>query len=320
MANKLKKGSSQPEIGEFLSFSDSDIPSRYSKKKRTPPSVERTIAKKLNFERRRFRNMMGDNKDSKKNQEGATTPTNNESEIAMDTDKDSDSDSDGEELGSCSADQLAFERRLMKSMSRIMKKELKSVKSDLKKLNTRQKKQEKHIEEIETIKQENKILKTTCTKMLQENKNLKERINKIENTLLDNNVILHGIREDPWELEHNRLETVIRILSRTIDEPTEEEQLEMARKIRIKSTRRVGSYSTKKNRPVSVCFERFCDADYVLTNKRFLPKGVYADKEYSDETENSRRILRPILRAACNSETYAGKCKLEGDTLGFPTQ
>ena len=311
MANKLKKRSGQPGIREFLSFSDSELPSRYNKKKRTLPSVERIIPKRLNFESKHRKNTMGDNKDSNED----IMMNNNDNESVMDTDKDSDSDSDGDELGSCSADQLAFERRLMKSMSRIMKKELRSVKSDLKKLNTIQKKQEKHIEEIEIIKQENKVLKTTCTKVLQENKNLKERINKIENTLLDNNVILHGLREDPWELESNRMETVIRVISRTIDEPTEEEQLEMARKIRIKSTRRLGHYSTKKNRPISVCFERFCDADYVLGNKRFLPKGVFADKEYSEETENNRRILRPIYRAARNSETYAGKCKMEGDTL-----
>ena len=50
-------------------------------------------------------------------------------------------------------------------------------------------------------------------------------------------------------------------------------------------------------------------------NKKYLPKGVFADKEYTVETENNRRILRPILRAARNMETYAGKCRLDGNTL-----
>ena len=57
------------------------------------------------------------------------------------------------------------------------------------------------------------------------------------------------------------------------------------------------------------------DADYILTNKRFLPQGVFADKEYSEETENNRRILRPIYRAARNNKSYVGKCKMVDDTL-----
>ena len=165
-------------------------------KKRTPPGVKKTVSKRLNLGCEDKNNTMGDNNRSK--------PEHfEENESEMETDNEKDSDSDDEELGSCSADQLAFERRLIKLMSKIMKKELKSVKSDLKKLSIKQKRQEKHIEEFEIIKEENKVLKSTCDKVLQENKNLKERINKIENTLLDNNVVLHGLREDPWELDSN---------------------------------------------------------------------------------------------------------------------
>ena len=174
-----------------LSFSNSETSIR-SNKKRTPPSAEKKISKRLNFGKHPVKIMMSENiKERNKEKE-------KDEEIDMETDH-RDSDSDEEELGSFSAEQLAFKRRLIKFMSKIMKKELKSVKADLKKLNSRQKKQEKHIEEFETIREENKILKTACDKALWENKNLKERINKIENTLLDNNVILHGLREDPWE-------------------------------------------------------------------------------------------------------------------------
>ena len=111
------------------------------------------------------------------------------------------------------------------------------------------------------------------------------------------------------------MEKVVRVISYTIDEGTREAQLDVAWKIRIKSTRRVGIYSTKRSRPVSVTFERFCDADYVLQNRKYLPEGVFVSKEYNEETENNRRILRPILRAARNSETYSGKCRMDGDTL-----
>ena len=53
----------------------------------------------------------------------------------------------------------------------------------------------------------------------------------------------------------------------------------------------------------------------MLANKCYLPRGVFADKEYSEETENNRRIFWPIYRAARKSETYVGKCKMDGDTL-----
>ena len=93
--------------------------------------------------------------------------------------------------------------------------------------------------------------------MLEENNKLRSRLVKIENTLLDNNVILHGIREDLWELESNRLEKVINAISRTIDDDDLDVQLATARKMRIKSAKRVGMYSAKCNHPISVCFERY---------------------------------------------------------------
>ena len=151
--------------------------------------------------------------------------------------------------------------------------------------------------------------------MLEENNELKKRIVKIENTLLDNNVIVHGIRENPWELEVNRMEKVINAISRTIDDDDPDEQLATARKMRIKSAKRVGMYSAKCNCPISVCFERYCDAEYILWNKKYLPKGIFADKEYTEETENNRRILCLILRAAHANENHKGKCKMDGDTL-----
>ena len=46
-----------------------------------------------------------------------------------------------------------------------------------------------------------------------------------------------------------------------------------------------------------------------------LKKGVYLDREYSEETENNRCILCPILKATRGLEDYKKKCKMEGDNL-----
>ena len=46
-----------------------------------------------------------------------------------------------------------------------------------------------------------------------------------------------------------------------------------------------------------------------------MKQGVYVDREYSDEDERERKLLRPILRAARRLPHYRGKCKLDGTTL-----
>ena len=50
-------------------------------------------------------------------------------------------------------------------------------------------------------------------------------------------------------------------------------------------------------------------------NKKHLPKGIYIDREYTEETEKTRKLLRPILRLAKSIPKYKGKSKLEEDYL-----
>ena len=41
----------------------------------------------------------------------------------------------------------------------------------------------------------------------------------------------------------------------------------------------------------------------------------FADRQYSQDTENKRRILRPIYKTAINHRLYKGKCKWEGEYI-----
>ena len=70
-----------------------------------------------------------------------------------------------------------------------------------------------------------------------------------------------------------------------------------------------------RTRPVLVEFFHKSDAAYLLSNRRELPRGVFADQQYSDETERERRMLRPILRAARRHDNYKGKCRMSGAKL-----
>ena len=91
--------------------------------------------------------------------------------------------------------------------------------------------------------------------------------------------------------------------------------MSVAKKLVIKNTKKVGRYRPMFNRPVVVEFNNRKDADYLLYNRKYLPEGVYIDREYSKETEEKRKELRPYLRAACRMPKYQRKCRLEGDAL-----
>ena len=69
------------------------------------------------------------------------------------------------------------------------------------------------------------------------------------------------------------------------------------------------------NRPISITFEKKSQTDQLFESKSWLPKGIYVDKEYTQEVENQCKLLGPILKLARSIETYQGKCKLEDDHL-----
>ena len=57
------------------------------------------------------------------------------------------------------------------------------------------------------------------------------------------------------------------------------------------------------------------DVAYIMENRGYLRKGIFADYEYTAEVERKRRILLPILRTARRIPEYRGNCRLEMDEL-----
>ena len=96
---------------------------------------------------------------------------------------------------------------------------------------------------------------------------------------------------------------------------TEEKKLEIARKIPITSTARMGKYNSLRTRPICISFTSKSDADLLIEQKKKLKQGIYMDREYNEEEETERKLLRPILRAARKHTHYRGKCKLDGTKL-----
>ena len=91
---------------------------------------------------------------------------------------------------------------------------------------------------------------------------------------------------------------IYEIISDTVLGRNFDDRIQTAKMMQIKSTRRLGRYRSLYNRPILVEFSSKEDAEYLLTNRTYLPKGIYIDREYSKETEERRRILRPYFRAA----------------------
>ena len=148
-----------------------------------------------------------------------------------------------------------------------------------------------------------------------ENTELKNRLKRLENTMLQNNLIIHGNKEDEWEQDENRKEKIHKAIASTVDAPDYRKCIKIAKSIAIVKSERLGKFRNGICRPISVCFEKKSHAETLYQSKKHLPKGIYVDREYTEEIECSRRLLRPILKLTKIQEKYSGKYKMEEDTL-----
>ena len=168
---------------------------------------------------------------------------------------------------------------------------------------------------ISAIKEENKQLTLDCDVVMKKNELLKSRLDKIENKLIASNVILHGIEDQAWELKEVTCEKALNAVAHIANGKTASERLDIVCKIGFRDIRRLGEYNLHRPRPVILEFEKLASAEFLLNNKKNLPKGIYADREYSEEVERERRKLRPILRQAKQIPDYKTKSKLDGGAL-----
>ena len=158
-------------------------------------------------------------------------------------------------------------------------------------------------------------LNVKCNKLEKNQSHLKKRVSDNENELYSSNVIIHGISENEDEEGPECYRLVTEVIATTIYAATYEEQIQIARKIPIKKTYQLGCYNSQRGRPIVINFVYHEDCENLLSNKKYLPRGVFADRQYSQDTENKRRILRPIYKTAINHHSYKGRCKMDGEFL-----
>ena len=189
------------------------------------------------------------------------------------------------------------------------------IKNDIKKLLENEELIKMQQNTITELKRENQELNIRFNRLEQKHHILQKRVVNIENEMYCSNLIFSGIAEGESEEGPECYRLITEAIANTINAQTRDEQLQAARRIPIKKSLRIGKYNSRRGRPIKVQFVYQEDCEYLLANKNYLPKGVFIDRQYSEETENKRRILRPIYKAAKNHSAFKGRCTMEGEYL-----
>ena len=181
--------------------------------------------------------------------------------------------------------------------------------------------------EIKELKDDHKTLfegqTTTCAPKIERKfvqseerqKKLESRISRLEDQLLEKNVIFQGVHEEEYEDKSDIKAQIVKAIANTMDGDDYEAKKSLAGQTSIDSVERVGKYNPLRIRPVKVKFREKKDVDHLFKNRKKLPRGVYIDKEYSRTTEKERRLLRPVLHIGRKMEKYKGNIRMDGPHL-----
>ena len=169
-------------------------------------------------------------------------------------------------------------------------------------------KTEQNTQKINFVLEENKLLR-------RENIMLKERLSQIEQTQLENNAIISGQPEQPWEPYELTKERVLDTIASSLGIADLEIARKTANSTEIASCKRIGRYRMGKSRPISVTFQKKDDKQKLLNNKMKLPTGIYVNEEFPAQVKRDRDMLRPILKLAKSLPQYREKSKLDRNKL-----
>ena len=146
--------------------------------------------------------------------------------------------------------------------------------------------QETRIKEL-TVENEN--LQTEVKKVKTELSEFKERLFNLENKSLECNLIFRGVEEPLNETAEGMKERLYWIIADTIDTSNPAERLSAAKEYSIRNCCRLGKANLVRLRPISVEFNRQCDADVIFDHRFYLTSGIFIDCEFNLETEKCRR-------------------------------
>ena len=138
---------------------------------------------------------------------------------------------------------LEMEMRLTQSMQDMIA----PLKTSINSLVVSQQDWEQQKNDVQLLHAEKDHLNIKIQEVKAKNNKLEKRVKKLDNHLMENNLILHGVHEGKWELDSTRNELVIQAISNTVEADSLSNKLEIARKIPITSTSQIGKYNPSRS-------------------------------------------------------------------------
>ena len=172
-----------------------------------------------------------------------------------------------------------------------------------------------HSNAIVELQKESVENQTSVRRINKDQEELKAKLISIENRTLENCLVFRGVPEGEYEKESETSKKIKEALKNLISSNSDKEAEQTVKNFEIQRCKRLGKYFKDQARPISVDFLQKDNTDYIMDNKSQLPEGIYADREYNQETERKRKLLRPILKAAKQHKDFQGRCKMDRDTL-----
>ena len=205
----------------------------------------------------------------------------------------------------------SFKQTIKDTVAESIDEKLKPIQESIDQLLDTKNETERFQGEVSNLITQTSNITARCTNIESENNLLKDRLNTLENKLLDCSLIINGISEDLEETEEDRKEKIFMVIANTVIRPDPIARLEVARNVPIKCITRLGRFNAERGRPISVTFVNKSDADHLYECKSKVGKGIYVEREYCQETERERKFLRPILRECRRNKNYHGSFKME---------
>ena len=105
-------------------------------------------------------------------------------------------------------------------------------------------------------------------------------MSQLEKVQLENNVLISGQPEEPWETYNRTKERVLETIAASLSTLEKESLMKAVKNIDIASCKQIGQYKIGRSRPITVTFHKKEDKQKLLENRRNLPAGIYVNEEF----------------------------------------
>ena len=179
-----------------------------------------------------------------------------------------DSGNEGETLDDLGPELVKMGRILAREITKSLSRALIPLQNEINDLKTTNR-TPPGVSDWQRLKDENEKLHTKVYQLELNNSKLQMKLSRMEDKLVDNNLLFFGINELEGETEQDRYSVILEVIASTFVGPTQEIRLEQAKNVMIESLTRKGRYNPSKIRPISVSFMHLRDQVNLLMNRKY---------------------------------------------------